>query len=62
MKFEFQDVTPANTKPSPSSKGTKRQKPRPPKPIAYRKSTRPHVEIEYEYEPGTAAEKHKASY
>jgi hypothetical protein len=60
--FKFQDVAPAKAKPSPSSKEMKKQKPGHPKPITYRKSIRPHVEIEYEYESATTAEKSRTSY
>jgi hypothetical protein len=49
-------------KPRTSSKDTKQQKSRPSKPITYRKSVRPRVEIEYEYEPAATREKSKTSY
>lgn len=59
---DIEDVTHAKVEPGTSSKEMKKQKPRPPKPITYRKSMRPRVEIEYEYEPATTAEKNKTSY
>jgi hypothetical protein len=55
-------VTPAKMKPGTSSKGMKKRKPRPMKTITYRKSVRPHVEIEYEYESAATTEKSKTSY
>lgn len=55
-------MTHAKVEPGTSSKEMRKQKPRPPKPITYRKSMRPHVEIEYEYEPAATAEKNKTSY
>jgi len=61
-EFKFQDVTSAKMKPGTSSKDMNKQKPKVPKPITKRKSTRPHVEIEYEYEPAVTTEKSKTSY
>jgi len=61
-EFKFQDVTSAKMKPGTSSKDMNKQKPKVPKPITKRKSTRPHVEIEYEYEPAVTREKSKTSY
>jgi len=55
-------MTSAKMKPGTSSKGMNKQKPKVPKPISKRKSTRPHVEIEYEYEPAVTTEKSKTSY
>jgi hypothetical protein len=60
-QFKFQDVTSAHMKPGISSKDMSKQKPKVPKPVAKRKSTRPHVEIEYEYEPAVTTEKSKTS-
>jgi len=55
-------VTSAKMQPGTSSKDVNKQKPKVPKPITKRKSTRPHVEIEYEYEPAVTTEKSKTSY
>lgn len=59
---DIEDVTSAKMKPGASSKDMNKQKPKAPKPIKKRKSTRPHVEIEYEYEPAVTTEKSKTSY
>ncbi|KDR10215.1 protein MAK16 homolog [Zootermopsis nevadensis] len=59
---DIEDVTSAKMKPGTSYKGTKQQKSRPSKPAAYRKSERPHVEIEYEYESATTRDKSKILY
>jgi hypothetical protein len=55
-------MTPAKMKPGTSSKNVKHQKSRPSKPIMYRKNVKPHVEIEYEYEPIATKEESKSSY
>lgn len=54
---DIEDVTSAKMKPGTSSKDMSKQKP-----ITRRKITRPHVEIEYEYEPAVTTEKSKTSY
>lgn len=60
-EFKFQDVT-AKMKPGTSSKDMDKQKLKVLKPITKRKSSRPHVEIEYEYEHAVTKEKSKTSY
>lgn len=59
---DIEDVTSAKMKPNASSKDMNKQKPKVLKPVTKRKSTRPHVEIEYEYEPAVTTEKSKTSY
>ncbi|GFG34710.1 hypothetical protein Cfor_03107 [Coptotermes formosanus] len=59
---DIEDVTSAKMKPGTSSKDMTKQKSKLLKPITHRKSTRPHVEIEYEYEPAVTMEKSKTSY
>jgi hypothetical protein len=55
-------VTSAKMNPDISSKNMNKQKPKLLKPATHRKSTRPLVEIEYEYEPAVTTEKSKTSY